>query len=145
MIRHALSWLTPLLSVAGIAVAAYLTYVHYNHDALVCGLGDCSLVQTSRYAELLGIPIAILGVLMYVALLGLSLLRLLLPARNDLLSATIVSTSFAGLAYAAYLTYVEIWVIEAICQWCVLSAIITAAIFAIEAVSYVAVSPSVED
>jgi uncharacterized membrane protein len=135
-------WATPILSILGIAVAAYLTYVHYQHDALVCGLGDCSLVQTSSHAEVLGIPVAILGLLMYIALLGLSLLRIRLPERSDLLDTAIVSIALAGVAYAAYLTYVEIWVIEAICQWCVLSAVITTAILAFEAARFWAAPPS---
>jgi len=136
MIGRIATWLTPILALAGIAVAAYLTYVHYEHDALVCGLGDCEVVQTRRYAELMGIPIAILGLLMYVAMLGLSLARLRITERRALLDVAIVSIALAGLAYSAYLTYVEIWVIEAICQWCVISALITAVIFAIEAIAY---------
>jgi uncharacterized membrane protein len=128
-------WLTLILAVAGILVAAYLTYVHYEQDALVCGLGDCSLVQGSSYAKLLGIPIAILGLAMYIAILGLGVLRFRLPQRAELCTGLLFTLSLAGLIYALYLTYVEVWVIEAICQWCVISAVITAAIFAIEAKS----------
>lgn len=125
-------WVTLALSLAGIAVSAYLTWVHYEEDALVCGLGDCTLVQNSEYATLMGVPIAILGLLMYLAILGLAALRLLRPVFADRATAAIFGVSLAGLLYSLYLTYVEIWVIEAICQWCVVSAIITALIFAVE-------------
>jgi uncharacterized membrane protein len=128
------SWSTPAFAVLGIAVSSsYLTFVHYQDDALVCGIGDCLAVQTSSYAKLVGISIAILGLLMYIAILLLGLLRIRIPDKADLIGTLLFSISLAGLIYSLYLTYVEIWVIEAICQWCVLSGIITALIFIVEA------------
>jgi uncharacterized membrane protein len=126
-------WIVPVLALAGLIVAAYLTYAHYEHSALVCGMGNCSLVQSSSYAKLAGIPIAILGLLMYAALLLLSLARMAWPNRAEL-TITLFGISLAGVIYAGFLTYVEIWVIDAICQWCVISAIITLVIFVCEAV-----------
>jgi uncharacterized membrane protein len=126
-------WLTPLLALAGIGVSSYLTWVHYDVDALVCGIGDCLEVQTSDYAEAFGIPVAILGLLMYVGILVLAVLRIARPALSGMLTAALFTGTLAGLIYSAWLTYVEIWVLEAICQWCVVSAIITLAIVAIEA------------
>jgi uncharacterized membrane protein len=126
-------WLTPLLAIAGIEVSSYLTWVHYNVDALVCGIGDCLEVQTSDYAEVFGIPVAILGLLMYVGVLVLGLVRIARPKLSGILTAALFTGTLAGVIYSAWLTYVEIWVIEAICQWCVVSAILTLAIFAIEA------------
>lgn len=127
-------WITPILAVAGLLVAGYLTLVHYQHGALVCGLGDCALVQSSSYAELMGLPVAILGMGMYATILVLSILRNQAPERDDLLTTILFMGALAGLIYALYLTYVEIWVIDAICQWCVISALITTAIFVSEAI-----------
>ncbi len=109
-------WLTPVLSVAGVLVAAYLTYVHYEHDALVCGVGDCALVQTSAYATLAGVPIAVLGLVMYVTMLALGIIRAMNLRWQEPITAILFSLSLTGLLYAIYLTYVEIWVIDAICQ-----------------------------
>ncbi|MCC6935125.1 MAG: vitamin K epoxide reductase family protein [Thermomicrobiales bacterium] len=124
------------LSILGIIVAAYLTYSHFDESALMCAVGDCGTVQKSKYATLGPIPIAILGLGMYVAL-GLSALgrmRGKLPVSFEVATMASWGIALAGVAYALYLTYLEIWVIKAICQWCVASAIITTLILAIESV-----------
>ncbi|HUG14381.1 MAG TPA: vitamin K epoxide reductase family protein [Thermomicrobiales bacterium] len=125
-----------LLSVAGMLVAGYLTYTHFDRDALVCSVGECGTVQDSAYASLGPIPISLLGVGMYVLLGVLAIAR---RSHAGLLSfehASIASWSlaFMGTLYAAYLTYVEIWVIDAICQWCVISAIVGLLILVVETV-----------
>jgi uncharacterized membrane protein len=122
------------LSVLGAGVAAYLTYTHYNHDALVCTVGNCGTVQTSEYATIGPIPIALLGLGMFITVSALALVRLtgqtwLTSSQANIASWTL---AFTGLLYYIYLTYVEIWVIDAICQWCVATSIITLAVFAIE-------------
>lgn len=127
---------TLVLSVLGLGVAGYLTYVHYNHNALVCTTGGCETVQSSKYATLGPLPIAVLGVGMYLALGALAAAR---RFRADWLAfdtATILAwvAVAAGVAYAAYLTYLELFVINAICQWCVTSAIISVLILACESV-----------
>src|SRR5690606_38446978 len=112
-------------SIAGIAVAGYLTYLHYNVGALVCGVGECEIVQSSKYSQMFGIPIAIFGLLMYLAILALIIVRHTMSDWSDLASTGILVLLIAGTIYAAYLTYLELEVIRAICQWCVISAIIT--------------------
>ena len=129
------AWLTPILAIAGIGVSAYLTWVHYDIDALVCGVGDCLEVQASEYSEVMGVPVAILGLAMYAAVLVLALARFRLPGyRTEITTALFVMT-LAGTLYSAYLTWLEVYEIEAICQWCVISAIITTAIFVVEAIT----------
>ncbi|HYI24488.1 MAG TPA: vitamin K epoxide reductase family protein [Thermomicrobiales bacterium] len=125
-------WLTPALAVAGIGVTAYLTWVHYDIDALVCGVGDCLEVQASEYSELLGIPVAILGLGMYVAVLVLSLARGRHPGHATTITTALFVITLIGTLYSAYLTWIEVYEIEAICQWCVASAIITTLIFVVE-------------
>ncbi len=116
------------LATAGLAIAAYLTWVHYQHDALVCGLGDCETVQTSEYAEIGGIPIALLGMLMFATVIGLIVLRTIRPALDEYASVAIVFLTLASVLYYGYLTWIEVNVLEAICQWCVLSSLMTVGI-----------------
>lgn len=124
--------LTLGLAAAGIAVAAYLTAIHYDDRLLLCGAGDCHTVQQSKYAELSGIPVAILGLAMYIAIFGLGLIRLVRPETRFWATAAATAIALTGFLYAGYLTYVELWVIDAICQWCVLSAAVTTVLLVVE-------------
>lgn len=118
-----------VLVVAGGAIAAYLVWVHYQQDALVCGLGDCEKVQTSTYAEFAGIPIAWFGLALYLALALLLAARRFRIVAQDIAAILIVGATFAGTLGVAWLTYLELWVIHAICQWCVAFAITTLLFF----------------
>lgn len=117
--------LSLVLAAGGLAVAAYLTLVHYRDDLLVCSVGGCETVQKSPYAELAGIPVALLGLGMYIAVLALTLYRQMRPVRSENITLAIFGLAFAGTVFTIYLTYLELFVIDAICQWCVLFAIIT--------------------
>ena len=107
-----------VLVVIGIGIAGYLTWVHYAGLNPVCvgGGGGCERVQSSTYADVAGIPVALLGLVGYV-LMGLSLL--LTDERGRLAGATL---ALIGFGFSIYLTYLELAVIDAICQWCVASA-----------------------
>lgn len=131
---RALDIATWLLTVAGAAVAAYLVYVHYQESALVCGVGDCATVQSSRYAEFAGIPIAWFGLALYLAIGILLAARRFDLIAEDLADVLLLGATFAGTLAVAYLTYLEIWVIDAMCQWCVTFAIITAILFVLSVV-----------
>jgi uncharacterized membrane protein len=126
---------TAILSLAGIAVAGYLTIVHYQDELLVCSVGNCETVQHSKYAEIAGFPIAILGLGMYVVLFALNLLRWKRPEYTFWATVAAFAIALCGALYAAYLTYIEIAVIDAICQWCVVSAILTVLILIIEGIA----------
>ena len=108
------------LAVAGIGVAAYLTYVHYADVQALCvaGGGGCEKVQTSSYSELVGIPVAVLGLAGYVSILGTLWIR---GETGRLAGAVLAITGFG---FSAYLTYRELFTIDAICQWCVVSAVL---------------------
>ena len=117
------------LSVGGALVSAYLAYIRFTSQAAYCaGIGDCELVNSSRYSEVLGVPVAVLGLAMYLALLFLSTASGLF--RSNLALLGVFSLSLTGAAYSAYLTYAEVYLIGAICPWCIASAIIVTAILA---------------
>jgi uncharacterized membrane protein len=122
-----------VLAVAGTVVAAYLSWVALDpNQELVCGaLGDCHAVQASRYAEVAGAPVALLGLLMYLSLVALSAGRLLGPPGRvrEALVSFMFALSLGGTAYSAYLTYLELAVIDAICAWCIGSALIVSTLF----------------
>jgi uncharacterized membrane protein len=112
-----------VLGLAGLAVAGYLTYVHYAELEPLCGLGgDCERVQTSQWAEVAGIPVAVLGLAGYALILA----SLLVP--GDLGRVACATLALAGFGFSAYLTYREVFTIEAICTWCVASAVLMTAL-----------------
>jgi uncharacterized membrane protein len=122
-----------VLAVAGLAVSAYLLTVHWGWWSAVClGVGDCEAVNTSRFSEFLGVPVALLGMGAYAAIfiLALAARRGLAPvwARRGIFALAAV-----GVIFSVYLTYIELFVLYEICPWCVLSAIIITAIAVLSA------------
>lgn len=100
------------LAVVGLGIAIYLTTVHYQHVAPVCTSGGCEKVQTSRYAELAGIPVALLGVVGYLVIIAAAALRGLNAATVGVFAALI------GVAFSGYLLWAQIGPIGAYCVWC---------------------------
>jgi uncharacterized membrane protein len=100
------------LAALGAAVTGYLTVVHYTGARLACPTSGCETVQRSHYAELVGVPVALLGLLAFLALIA--------TAAVDLpeLAVALTLTSFL---FSAYLFVVQVTVIHAICAWCVAS------------------------
>jgi uncharacterized membrane protein len=108
-----------VLCVIGIGVAGYLTYVHYAGIKVLClSSGDCETVQSSSYAKLGGIPVAVLGLAGYVLILAS------LAVRGELGRTAAFGLALVGFGFSAYLTYRELFTIHAICQWCVSSAVV---------------------
>lgn len=107
------------LALAGLGIASYLVYVHYSGSQIACSTGGCEAVQESRYADIFGLPIAVLGVSSYAVLL-LTLARDDLPAR-----VATAAVAVAGAIFAVYLVIVQLAVVDAICQWCVASDALT--------------------
>ncbi len=120
-----------VLSLVGFFVALYL----WAHNAgltgpIVCGIGDCGTVQSSEYASLGPVPVSAVGVFGYLVLIGLSV-RGIQPRFRDssTIGGLLLAGSFGGVLFSAYLTYLEAFVIEAWCQYCVISAILITLIF----------------
>ena len=110
---------------SAIAIAGYLTIVHFRESLLVCsGISDCETVQTSKYAEIIGIPVALLGLLTFVLLLALAVVRVLQPERTDTITMIMFVLVVGSIGFYIYLTYLELFVIDAICQWCVASSLV---------------------
>jgi uncharacterized membrane protein len=104
-----------VLALAGLAIAGYLTWARYAHESVACpiGGGGCETVQESRYAELAGIPVALLGLLLYLTVLGLVAWDS--PAARQAVAAL----ALAGTAFAAYLVVIQVAVIDTVCAWCI--------------------------
>ncbi len=118
-----------LLSVIGIGIAGYLTYVHYEGLKVLClSSGGCETVQTSRYAKLDGIPVPVLGLAGYVTIFGS------LAVRGDAGRTAGFGLALIGFLFSMYLTYRELFTIKAICQWCVGSAMVMTALAILTAV-----------
>jgi uncharacterized membrane protein len=108
------------LAVLGLAVAAYLTYVHYSGVKPACTAGQsCLKVQTSQWSHLAGVPVALIGLIGYVTIVA----SLLLPDREETRLGTLGLT-LIGFGFSAYLTYRELFSIHAVCEWCASSAVI---------------------
>lgn len=110
----------------GIAVATYIAIADSGDGSPVClaGGGGCETVADSSYSHLLGVNVAIFGIAGYVLLLGCALLR------GDGVRMAGFALSLVGFGFSIYLTYLELFVIDAICQWCVGSAILMTLLFA---------------
>jgi uncharacterized membrane protein len=117
----------------GIGVAAYIAIVTGSGDAPACiaGSSGCETVTSSSHSHLLGINIAVLGVIAYLALLACALLR------GDGARMAGFGLALVGFGYSVYLTYISLFDIEAVCQWCLASAILMSALFALNAVRMV--------
>ncbi len=121
-----------VLSVVGVGVAIYLTYVHYSGTKPACTLGgSCLKVQTSQWSKLDGVPVALIGLIGYIAILASQLAPDREETRLATLGMTLIGTGFSG-----YLTYRELFSIHAICEWCAASAVIMTLLFIASAIRY---------
>lgn len=122
-----------LLALVGLLVATYLwLYKIGVLGELKCGTGSCEYVQTSLYAELFGVPVAFIGVVGYVVLFVVGLAGVQPGLQADRRIATLLAVlATMGFAFTLYLTAIELFVLHAICRWCVGSAVIMTAIWAL--------------
>lgn len=107
------------LCLAGASVAAYLLSVRWGAAALLCSTGGCETVQSSSYAELLGLPVAALGLVGFVAIGATAL------AGGQLARALGAALALGALAFSGYLLVIQLAVIDAVCDWCLASDAIT--------------------
>jgi uncharacterized membrane protein len=133
-LRELKGWLDiaiPILAIIGLGASIYLTYVEVTHTRALCGpVGDCNAVQSSPYAKLFSVfPIGLVGAFGYIAILVSWLWR---RFRTDSLSKiagpAMYGMALFGTLFSIYLTYLELFVIRAVCMWCLLSAAIITAL-----------------
>jgi uncharacterized membrane protein len=131
-----LSWAVPALALLGLGVAIYLAYVEINQVEAICGpVGECNIVQSSPYARIVGVPIAVLGMLDYLAIIVLWVAQKTLSRRwANLAAMGLVGLTLCGTLFSIYLTCLELFAIRAICMWCLSSAVITALLMLLVAV-----------
>jgi uncharacterized membrane protein len=114
-----------VVAAAGAAISAYLLVVRETGATLVCATGGCETVQSSRYAELLGLPVAALGLAAFAALAAAAL------ARGELARLAQATLALTALGFSGYLLLVQAFELDAICQWCVTVDVLVAALAAL--------------
>jgi uncharacterized membrane protein len=120
-----------VVAAIGSLISAYLTWVHYSGDLALCiGVGGCETVQQSRFAVVGPVPVALIGLAGFAVILGVSLLRLRAdaPAWTD---TAVFGLGLAATLYVGYLTYIEVFVLGAVCPWCVAVALCSVIVFAL--------------
>jgi len=132
-----LLWVTVVLSGLGIFVSGYLVTKRVTGGSLACTRwAECDVVNNSVYSQIYGVPISVIGLAGYLLLLALACAALWTEGwtqRRMLLLGFVLS--LGGVGFSAYLTYLEIYVIEALCAWCVASAVIITLLAIVTAVS----------
>jgi len=128
-----------VLAVIGTGIATFLTILHYGRISVPCSQNGnpCEVVQTSIYSHIAGVPVALIGLIGYIAITT----TLFAPDRDAVRLATLGLTLF-GFAFSGYLTYREAFTLHEYCEWCLSSAGIVTVLFIASVVRYVRGSPS---
>jgi uncharacterized membrane protein len=126
-----LDYAIPILSILGMGASIYLTYVEITSSRALCGpVGDCNAVQSSPYAKLFGVlPIGLLGAIGYIAILAAwGWRRFRSDSTSRIAGPVMFGMALFGTLFSVYLTYLELFVIHAVCIWCISSAVIITAL-----------------
>jgi uncharacterized membrane protein len=125
-----LRWASAILAILGIADATYLLiYKYSSNDRMCLGNGGCATVNYSPYSEIYGIPVALLGILAYLAIFVVLALESRWKLAEEHGRLAVFGMGLVGVLFSAYLTYIEAYVIHAYCPFCVTSAILITIIF----------------
>jgi uncharacterized membrane protein len=121
------------LSLAGLFISGYLyLYKIGKIGSLACGTGSCESVQLSSWSRFAGLEVSLIGLLGYAALLALSLASVQTALQGSQWPTRVMTVAAGlGVVFTLYLTYLELFVIHAVCRWCVASGVIIAAIFVV--------------
>ena len=127
-----------MLALIGVFVSTYLTLYKFGYiGSLQCAVGSCETVNTSRWATFFGLPVAAWGLGFYVSALALVVVGIQERyADSRALSLALVALTGWGVLFSGWLTYLELFVIDAICIWCVTSAVIVLVMFAVSIAEY---------
>ena len=126
------------LALAGIFISLYLTLYKFGViGELSCTIGSCETVNTSKWSRFLGLPVAAWGLLFYIDVFLIAFVGTLQRFEDEpIISLVIVAEAAVGVLFSAWLTYLELAVIHAICVWCVTSALIVTAILGVSIADY---------
>jgi uncharacterized membrane protein len=126
------------LALAGIFISLYLTLYKLGViGELSCTIGSCETVNTSKWSRFLGLPVAAWGLLFYMDVFLIAFVGTLERFEDEpIISLVIVAEAAVGVLFSAWLTYIELAVIHAICVWCVASALIVTAILGVSIADY---------
>ena len=119
MSERYLRWAVAALALIGVGIAGYLTYTHFKGSPPVCLTSGCEVVQNSRWSELFGIPVALLGLLTYLSIVASTLIRHPLAKQAGAMLALV------ALGFNAYLFYIQAHEIGRYCTWCVSNEIVS--------------------
>ena len=125
--------ITTILSILGLIDAIYLALIKFLAKPEMCleGVGDCWSVNTSPYSTIYGIPVSIFGAMAYIVLIAIMIFELKNLKYQDILIKLAFGITTAGFLFSLYLTYLELFVIHAICPFCVVSALLMTTLFII--------------
>jgi len=122
-----------LVALLGVFLSLYLTLYKLGYiGTLACGSGSCEYVQLSKWGDFLGVPVSAWGVGYYVVVFALAFAGIQEQfASSRRLTKSLVYVTGAGVLFSIWLTYLELFVIHAICRWCMGSAAMTVVLFAL--------------
>jgi uncharacterized membrane protein len=137
LLRPILLAMIVLLAIGGLAVSSYLAYGSIGDESLFCEIGHgCDAVQASEYSVVLGVPVAVWGALLYLAILAAAVAGLSRASSlREPASLALFGMGLAGTLYSGYLAWVELYRIESVCMWCTISALIITAVLVTSAVN----------
>jgi uncharacterized membrane protein len=139
--RDWLRWVGIVLAVLGLAVAVYMSYAELSGQETSCpgatdeagAAGavavDCGFVQSSIYSKVLGIPVAVIGVAGYLAILGVWLLEDRIDFLKSFGHLLVFGMALFGFLFEGYLTYAELFIMYTVCTWCLLTAVFMTSVF----------------
>jgi uncharacterized membrane protein len=118
---HAIRLAAAIVALSGMAVAGYLTWAHYSQSAVICVAGGgCETVQSSDYAVIAGVPVAVLGLVAYGVILAL------IAWDSPIARLSAATIALIGLLFSAYLVALQLFVIDATCTWCLANDVLIA-------------------
>lgn len=134
--RLAIRIAIPTLGLVGMGISGYLTHMHYRWAESICLPGlDCNSVLFSPYAQVWGLPVSLVGFLMYVFLTASGLMVLCRQEGAPLVALGLYTLALSGMLYSVYLTYLEAFKIHAFCSWCLGSSLVITSILVLSIIN----------
>ena len=122
-----------IVALGGFADATYLTIEHYMNALPPCVIGNCELVLTSKFSEIAGVPVALLGAIYYLAIIILVITYF--DTKREVFIRSALLVTFVGMIASLWFTFLQIFVIHAFCQFCLISAATSTTLFIISIIS----------